>query len=236
MRLHHKHNWHLMVSIAAIAFGAAACGDDDDSSSFDAGFDASTAGTGGTGGSGGTGGRTGSGGTGATDGGGGSQVDAGMLSDSEIIHVVITANNGEIQAAQLARTEASDSQVKTFANRMITDHTDANDTLMSFASSANLTPTDNALSQQLKGAATKEKTALMKLNGSAFDLAYMQAQVQDHETVLMTLDDVLLPQVNDSQLRTRLQAIRTKVMMHLSMARDILDQLEGDGGVEDAGT
>jgi putative membrane protein len=82
----------------------------------------------------------------------------------------------EIQQAQLAQQRAGSPQVRQFANRMVTDHTQANDQLQQIAQQENFAlpsqpgTQDAAATQRLSG-----------LNGSAFDQAYAQDQVRDHQ-------------------------------------------------------
>lgn len=86
------------------------------------------------------------------------------------------AGMGEIQAAQLAQQRASSPQVKQFADRMVTDHTQANDELQQIAQQENLTlpsqpsPQDVAQTRRLRG-----------LNGAAFDQACAQDQLRAHQ-------------------------------------------------------
>lgn len=51
---------------------------------------------------------------------------AGQVTDPQIADIVVAANEVDIQAGELARTEATNPQVKEFAQRMITDHTGVN--------------------------------------------------------------------------------------------------------------
>jgi len=229
------------VTLAALALGLPACDDNQvgvggpaDAAAF--GFDSGPIGTGATGG-GGTTGTGGSGGAGPSDAGAqdGQAGDAGMLSDDQIVAVMAAANDGEIQAAQLAVSKSSDSAVTDFANLMITDHRAANQMLMEVSQSSSLPPIESALSDQLRVAASKQQKRLMKLSGAEFDQAYMLAQVKDHRQVLMLIDDTLLPSVRNTMLKLLLQQMRTTVAKHLAMARDIVDQLEADGGAEDGG-
>src|SRR5439155_10805260 len=64
---------------------------------------------------------------------------------------------------------------KDFGQRMVDDHSKANDELKTLAQNKNITlPTDlNAKDKALR-------TRLSKLSGAAFDRAYMQAMVSDH--------------------------------------------------------
>lgn len=81
----------------------------------------------------------------------------------------------EVQTAQLAQQRSSNQDVKNFAQRMIDDHTKANDELKSIAEKDGLTlPTAMDAKQQ----ATYDR--LSKLNGAQFDRQYITDEIADH--------------------------------------------------------
>jgi putative membrane protein len=83
----------------------------------------------------------------------------------------------EVAAGKLAAQRGMDTAVKAFGQKMVTDHTAANDLLKSLAASKNV-PLPESVSEQ-------EHTALGKLeglNGTEFDKAYSQMMVKDHLT------------------------------------------------------
>lgn len=83
----------------------------------------------------------------------------------------------EVEASQLAQQRATSPQVKQFAARMIADHTQANNELQQIAQQQDLTlPTQ----PDSKDASKVQK--LRGLNGAAFDKAYAQEQVPDHQS------------------------------------------------------
>jgi putative membrane protein len=82
----------------------------------------------------------------------------------------------EVKMGQLAVDKGSSPTVKQFGQKMVDDHSKANDELKAIASKKNLTlPTSLDSKQQ----ATYDKLA--KLSGSDFDKAYMEAMVKDHD-------------------------------------------------------
>ena len=81
----------------------------------------------------------------------------------------------EVQLGQLAAEKATDPDVKSFAQRMVTDHTKANDELQQLASSKGWT-LPSTLDAKARGTMAK----LEKDTGAAFDRAYMNAMVADH--------------------------------------------------------
>ena len=82
----------------------------------------------------------------------------------------------EVAFGQLAKENASSPAVKQFGERMITDHTQANQELMQIAQSQKL---DLPKGLDAKHQAKEQKLSTTK--GQAFDKAYMQDMVQDHK-------------------------------------------------------
>src|SRR5215510_4809035 len=99
------------------------------------------------------------------------------LSDPEVAHVAVTADNIDIDAAKFALTRTSNPAVKQFAQTMITDHTAVNEQAAALAKKLGVTPADNAVSQSLQSGAQQAHAALEPLHGRAFDRAYMDREV-----------------------------------------------------------
>jgi len=82
----------------------------------------------------------------------------------------------EVELGKLAAEKASSDQVKQFGQRMVDDHSKANDELKTIAATKNITlPT---------GIDAKDKALhdrLSKLSGHEFDRAYIEAMVKDHK-------------------------------------------------------
>lgn len=86
------------------------------------------------------------------------------------------ANTEEINLAQLAAQKASDPAVQQFAQRMIQDHTKANQQLSQIVSQKGATmPTTPTSGQE------RETDRLAKLSGADFDKAYMDYMVKEHK-------------------------------------------------------
>lgn len=81
----------------------------------------------------------------------------------------------EVEFGQLATQKAASPEVKQFGQRMVDDHTKANDQLKQVATDEGIT-VPNKL--DAKDAATKAR--LEKLSGESFDHAYMRDMVTDH--------------------------------------------------------
>jgi putative membrane protein len=81
-----------------------------------------------------------------------------------------------VELGKLASEKASSQEVKNFGQRMVDDHSKANEELKQIASSKGVKLPDNL---SAKDKMLKER--LSKLNGESFDRAYMQNMVKDHK-------------------------------------------------------
>jgi putative membrane protein len=147
------------------------------------------------------------------------------LSDAQIIEITHTANAGEIEQARLAQTKAKDARVKKLAAMMIKDHSDADAKGLKLAKKASLTPATSPTAESLKSDAESNTTALKSQMGADFDKAYVDAQVKEHQAVLDTIDQKLVPSAQNADLKAYLADVRTAVAMHLDHAKDLQSAL-----------
>ncbi len=84
-------------------------------------------------------------------------------------------DEAEIQLGQMAQEKASSPGVKSFGQRMIKDHSDADDKLKNIAKSQHI-----ALSVDLDPQHKNAAASLSRLSGPQFDQAYMNLMVQEH--------------------------------------------------------
>jgi putative membrane protein len=82
----------------------------------------------------------------------------------------------EVELGNLAKQNAANADVKQFGERMVTDHSKANEELKQWASQKNVT-----LPSELDAKHKALHDRLSKLNGEAFDKAYMHEMVTDHQ-------------------------------------------------------
>ena len=96
--------------------------------------------------------------------------------DQQFLKNAAQGGRAEVELGQLAVQKAADPKVKEFGQRMIGDHTKANDDLKSLATAKGLT-----LPSDLSAPDRAAKASLSKLSGSQFDSAYMRLMVKDHK-------------------------------------------------------
>ena len=155
----------------------------------------------------------------STDGSEANVGDAAILSEAQVLGVLASANQGEINEGNLAPGRASSPAVLAFAARMVTEHTAALNRVTALASSTGLTPVASPTSQALDAISASTVQALTPLSGSVFDVAYIQSQVAAHNTVLNNIDRQLLPSATTEALRSELTTTRAAVAEHLQDAQ-----------------
>ncbi len=148
------------------------------------------------------------------------------LTDNQILGFTHAANVGEIEQGKLAQTKAKDSKVKAFAAMMVKDHTDADNKGKALAKKANLKPEPSPVTESLKTGAEAATTTLKSEMGADFDRGYVDTQVKEHQEVLDTLDQKLIPSATNADLKTYLADVRDAVAMHLQHAEDLQKQMK----------
>jgi putative membrane protein len=145
--------------------------------------------------------------------------------DPQIASIVVTANQVDIDAGKLAQSVSTNPDVKSFATLMVTDHTGVNKQATDLVTKLHVTPEDNPTSQSLKSGGEKNIAALKKLKGAAFDKAYVDHEVAYHEQVLKAVDDTLIPNAKNAELKALLVKVRPAFVAHLEHAKHLQSQL-----------
>jgi len=97
--------------------------------------------------------------------------------DSSFMHTAAVGGMAEVELGKLAASSATSSDVKQFAQRMVDDHSKANDELKALAAQKNV-----KLPAELDAKHKAVVDKLSKQKGAAFDAAYMSEMVNDHNT------------------------------------------------------
>jgi putative membrane protein len=126
------------------------------------------------------------------------------LNDAQIAHIAYTADQIDIQAAQQALEKSNNNEVRSFAQDMVRDHTAVNEKALALVKKLNVAPEDNSTSQTLSKQAAAKSAELAKLNGAAYDKAYINNEVTYHKTVNDALQNTLIPGASNSELKNLL--------------------------------
>jgi len=125
--------------------------------------------------------------------------------DPQIAHIAYTAGQLDIEAAKQALAKSKNKEVRDFAQDMVRDHTEVNKQALALVKKLNVKPEDNDTSRGLTKQAAAKHDELAKLNGAAFDKAYVANEVAYHKTVNGALESTLIPSANNGELKSLLQ-------------------------------
>jgi putative membrane protein len=147
------------------------------------------------------------------------------INDAQIAHIVVTANQVDVDAGKVAQARASNAEVKKFAQQMITDHEGVNKQAVALANRLKVTPQDNDTSKSLKAGGDKNIANLKTLSGAAFDKAYVDQEVGYHQAVLDAIDKTLIPGASNAELKALIVKVRPAIAAHLEHAKHIQSTL-----------
>jgi putative membrane protein len=139
--------------------------------------------------------------------------------DKKFLALAAQSDQNEIAMSKLAESKASNPSVKTFAQKMVSEHTAMTASMKPFAESWGLTPP--------KGPDQDHQEAISKLNGLSgndFDKEYMSDMVSDHAKALDAFTSEA-KDTKDAKFRAAVLKGKTKVAAHKNMAYDLEKKL-----------
>jgi putative membrane protein len=137
------------------------------------------------------------------------------VDDKKFVKDAALGGMAEVELGKLATQKAASDGVKQFGQKMVDDHTKANEQLKEVASKSNITIPDSLDS---KHQSRIEK--LSKLSGPDFDKAYIKDQVKDHK---QDVSEFKSEADNGSDPNIKQFASNTLPILeqHLTMAKDL---------------
>jgi putative membrane protein len=147
--------------------------------------------------------------------------------DPQIAHIVVTANQVDIDAGKLAEQQGSSKDVRDFGKQMAMDHTAVNASATELVKKLNVKPEANDTSASLKKGGDDNLAKLKPLKGKAFDKAYVDHEVTYHQAVIDAVDKTLLPSAKNAELKALLEKVRPALVQHRDHAKHLQSQLGG---------
>jgi putative membrane protein len=144
--------------------------------------------------------------------------------DAEIAHIAYTAGQIDIDAGKQALQKSKDKGVRDFAEEMVRDHAAVNDQALALVKKLGVTPQANGTSEALSKDAASKLKDYAKLDGAAFDKAYLENEVAYHRTVNGALATVLIPSAKNAELKALLQTGLKLFQEHQAHAEHMLQQ------------
>jgi putative membrane protein len=105
------------------------------------------------------------------------------------------------------------------------DHQAIINQAVALATKLKVTPKDNATTKAFLAGAVKTKAMLNSKSGKAFDKAYVDNEVAYHKAAINEVENVLVPESTNSELKALLQSALPLFKEHLAHAEMIQKQL-----------
>lgn len=153
-----------------------------------------------------------------------------MMSDSDFAKAAAEGGLAEIRFGTLAEDKAANKSVKDLAERIVTDHTDADKKLQTAESKDGLTIPTNLDAKDL---ATYKR--LSDLSGAAFDRAYARDMVRDHQADIA----MFKREANDGKdasIKSFAAQTLPTLEDHLKLAREALESVSPKTGTKGTST
>jgi putative membrane protein len=138
------------------------------------------------------------------------------VGDAPFVKKVAISDMYEIQASQLAETKGTSADVKSFAGRMIADHTKTSTQLKAILASKSGLTAPKAIDAEHRALLSHLRAA----NGTAYDRLYAQQQLQAHQQAVMLFTSES-QNGKESDLKNFAGQTLPALQQHLSMAQQL---------------
>ena len=144
---------------------------------------------------------------------------AAPLSDAEIVGVMNTVDQHEINAANKSMKMKMGKDANEYAKMLKMHHTDNMAKTKKMAKQIRLKPATSPVADTLRSKGAREVKAMTALKGAEFEKAYIDAEVNGHTEVLQMLDSQLIPAAKNDTLKTHLTEVRGHIATHLEQGK-----------------
>ena len=137
------------------------------------------------------------------------------VDDKKFLQDAAMGGISQVAMGKLAAEKGSSDAVKQYGQKMVDDHSKANDELKQVAGAQSITIPDTLDSKH-----QSRIDKLSKLSGAAFDKAYTKAQVKDHEEDVRAFQDEA-QNGNNAAVKDFANKTLPTLQEHLTMAKDL---------------
>ena len=137
------------------------------------------------------------------------------VDDKKFVKDAALGGMAEVELGKLATQKAASDEVKQFGQKMVDDHTKANDQLKQVAAKESISIPD-ALDSKHQSRINK----MSKLSGPDFDKAYIKDQVKDHQQDVNEFKSEA-DNGSDPNIKQFASSTLPTLQEHLSMAKDL---------------
>jgi putative membrane protein len=146
-------------------------------------------------------------------------------SDAEVLGILAAVNRNEIAAAEVAVKKNASPAVLDFARMMKQEHAANLEETRRLAKKIGAGPGETEAVEGLRKEGKGLVDTLSVQQGTLFSEAYMDAMVKGHADALDLIDNKLLKEARNEEVKKHLEKTREKVASHLAHAQRLQDSL-----------
>jgi putative membrane protein len=136
---------------------------------------------------------------------------AAAMNDTSIVTELAQADMAEVQQARNALQQTRNPAVRTLAQRLQSDHAAHLKQLRTLATKIHVTMPDSAT--------VPAAPELQGKTGAAFDSAFVQHAIDDHQKDIDKLQNTMLPAAQSADLKSLIRTTVPKLQSHLALAQ-----------------
>ncbi len=149
---------------------------------------------------------------------------AAQASDAELLAVYDAVNTVDIESAELGAVKGNAAAVRSLAVMVLRDHSAVRQMARDIAEDANITY-EAAAGVALVDDSRANLEKIAKLEGAAFDAAYLAHEAKFHEAAIGAVKTVLLTSTELDAFRDHLNAVLPGFQHHLNQTLEVAETL-----------
>ena len=147
-----------------------------------------------------------------------------MPTERSFAQELARGNIAEIELGKLAQQKGSNEAVKDFGSRMVNDHTQLNNQLKEWARTNGV-----SLPTAVSSAQADQKRKLEGMSGQAFDRAYIDYMLSDHQNDVKEVQHAA-ETAQDPQIKQLAEKTLPELQDHLRLAENVAGKIGVDAG------
>lgn len=141
--------------------------------------------------------------------------------DGEIVSALEGINKGGMKTAKIAARKSMNPAVQQYAQQVMIDHRNAEKQLDQIRRKNNITLETPAVRRDMRAENTAARRRVNRLDGPAFDQAFLDEQISQQQQALQLIDNSLLKKTDNIDLRAYINNLRTLMEANFQKARQL---------------
>lgn len=148
------------------------------------------------------------------------------MTDGQISKILLTFNQGEIDAAKWAKKHATNKDIKMLAMDMYKGHQKNKKKTQDMVKNMKISLEDSDLNKTIQDQAMTSNNKLKNLNKAEVDKVYISQQIMMHQNALNHINNTLIPNASNPDLRAHLEITRDNISNHLTHMQELESKIQ----------